>query len=135
MKTISNDMSELDKDIQEMTRENTQWIKNLFYVKEEIHFLKTFLKSDIFKKYKSEIGNALNLFSDKLDELNTQHKELSLSLYKHQKDIQGLRECDDINCETFYHEFHTNREISVEGFMENYNSIKKDLYTLVLTYL
>jgi len=128
-------MSEIDKDIQDMIRQNNQWINNLFYVKEEIHFLKTFIKSDIFKKYKSEIGNTLSLFSDQLDELNTQHKELYLSLYQHQKDIQGLRECDDIHCETFYHEFHTNKGINMESFMEHYNHTKKDLYTLVLTYL
>lgn len=108
----------LDRDIK-------LWREELEGIEEEIIFLKNFFETP------ENITNK-DLISDKLMlKLNVKQLENEVFLSRLNNfsiKLEGMNECDNIQCETFYFNDFVDFKIHIESFLSQYRKLKKTIF-------
>ena len=114
----------LDRDIK-------LWREELEGIEEEINFFKNFLET-------SENKTTQELISDKLMlKLNVKQLENAVFLSRLNNfsiKLEGMNECDDIQCETFYFNDFVGFKIHIESFLSQYRKLKKTIFFKINNY-
>ncbi len=134
-KQSSTKFSANEKEIQRLLNENRDWKESLNYIAEEINFLDLFLKADIFQEYALNLFEKLHDFRKKIVEFKIEIQQLTREISNHRHDIEGMRECEDIGCEIFYHEEHLKLEQRLKEFKNRFKDSKLDIFTHTAGYL
>ncbi|WP_010228258.1 hypothetical protein [Gillisia marina] len=116
------------KNVEELLEDTREWNKKLQISSEEINFLSQFLSADIFQKDLPNLYENLFTFSDRLTDLRTEKVELRQAVSNHKNDINGMLECEDISCESFYYTQHEKLEKRIETFLSNFNEFQTELF-------
>ncbi|MDP2161142.1 MAG: hypothetical protein Q8K02_11705 [Flavobacterium sp.] len=108
----------LDRDIK-------LWREELEGIELEVNFFKNFLTT--FQNKSSQ-----KLISDKLL-LQLNVKQLENAVYLSRLNnfsikLEGMNECDDIQCETFYFNDFVDFKIHIESFLSQYRKLKKTVF-------
>ncbi len=117
-----------EKNVEELLEDTREWNKKLQISSEEINFLSQFLSADIFQKDLPNLYENLFTFSDRLTDLRTEKVELRQAVSNHKNDINGMLECEDISCESFYYTQHEKLEKRIETFLSNFNEFQTELF-------
>lgn len=128
-RNTSRSFSANEKEIDRLLRENNGWKESLSYIAEEINFFLTFLTADIFRKNILNLYEKLQLFYDEVQEYKKENIELIREVHNHRYDIEGIRECEDISCEVFYHEEHIKLGKRIQDFSEKFKKFKLQIYS------
>lgn len=117
-----------EKSIEDLTRDTMVWKESLFQASEEMQFLSNFLVADIFEGSQPNLYEKLQLFTNRLEELEKEMFDLNLLLHNHTYDIEGMLECDDISCDTFYYGQHHQLGNRILSYLKDFDSLKLDIF-------
>ncbi|UFH34083.1 hypothetical protein [Flavobacterium acetivorans] len=109
-----------------MDRDIALWKEEISIIRVEILFYKRMLTSSVFK--------ILNFNPQKKEDLIkdlTNVKEINESYYRQLTDflnkLDMIKECDDVQCETFYLNNHTKFRKEIESHFSAYRYYKKNV--------
>jgi len=117
-----------EKNIQELLSDINDWNKKLHTSSEEITFLDQFVSSDIFQQDLPNLYEHLFTFSNTLTALKNEKIELHQDISNHKYDINGMLECEDISCETFYYSEHKKLEDRLVQLLKNFSEFRTELF-------
>lgn len=122
--TLHHRRSANEKNIEELQDDTSRW-EDLFQINtEEIRFLKNFLSSDIFEGNIPNLYERLQDFFMEVEKLKAEKIDLHEQLRNHKNDLNGMMECEDISCETFYYTQHQNLSDRIEKHLEKVQELK-----------
>lgn len=121
------------EDIQQINlyQDVKNWYSEVKYLENENEFyLKLFASSLITK---TEL-NKQDIFylNQELETFKVKTIEISKQLRDFLIDQEGLKECDDVHCETFYLNTHQNFKIEIENYFLQNRSLKTLLFSHLL---
>jgi hypothetical protein len=114
----------LDRDIK-------LWREELEGIEEEIIFLKNFFETAKNTAIKELISDKLTL---KLNVKQLENEVFLSRLNNFSIKLEGMNECDDIQCETFYFNDFVDFKIHIESFLSQYRKLKKTLFLKINSY-
>ncbi|UPQ80119.1 hypothetical protein M0M57_04615 [Flavobacterium azooxidireducens] len=114
----------LDRDIK-------LWREELEGIEEEIIFLKNFFETAKNTAIKELISDKLTL---KLNVKQLENEVFLSRLNNFSIKLEGMNECDDIQCETFYFNDFVDFKIQIESFLSQYRKLKKTLFLKINSY-
>jgi hypothetical protein len=117
-----------EKNIDELINDIKDWDKKLQTSSEEITFLSQFVSADIFQNNLPNLYENLFTFSNTLTALKTEKIELHQIISNHKIDINGMLECEDISCESFYYSEHKKIENRLVKFLEDFDEFQTKLF-------
>jgi len=123
-----NQESPNEKSIEELELDTIKWDVLLQTCTEEIHFLEQFLSADIFQSEIPGIYEHLNRFSEELGDIKIEKIDLQTALRHHKYDLNGMRECEDISCDIFYHSQHQNFLKNIQEHLSKFQDLKLRIY-------
>jgi len=123
-----NQESPNEKSIEQLQLDTIEWDVLLQTCTEEIHFLEQFLSADIFQSEIPDLYERLNRFSEELEDIKMEKIDLQTTLRHHKNDLNGMRECEDINCDIFYHSQHQNLLKNIEDHLSKFQDLKLQVY-------
>jgi hypothetical protein len=118
-----------EEEIAQLLKENQDWKNHLSYTAEEISFLEKLLAADIFQKNILNLYEKLQIYSSSLESFRTDNLDLIKEIHNNHNDIEGMRECEDIGCEIFYHEEHLKLVQRVKNFLEQFKKFKLEVFS------
>lgn len=107
------------------------WLEELEGIEEEIIFFKNFFDTNQNKATKELVSDEL------MPELTIKQleNEVFLSRLKNfSVKLEGMNECDDIQCETFYFNDFVDFKIHIESFLSQYRKLKKTIFIKINSY-
>lgn len=125
---IRNSGSANEKNVEELLEDTRKWDKQLYTSSEELTFMGQFLTADIFSREIPNLYEELFNFSRILEVLKTDKIELHQAISNHKNDLNGMLECEDISCESFYFSEHKKLEKKLEMFLIKFNNFQSDLF-------
>ncbi|TVZ27669.1 hypothetical protein JM83_2726 [Gillisia sp. Hel_I_86] len=117
-----------EKNVEELIADIREWDKKLQTCSEEITFLSQFISADIFQEDLPNLYENLFTYSSSLTALKTEKIELHQAISNHKNDINGMMECEDISCESFYYTEHKKLENRLFIFLSNFNKFQTALF-------
>lgn len=117
-----------EKSFEELHANTKEWDSLFSTNTEESAFIKQLLISDVFE------GNTLNLyenlqqFYDLLEDLKTEKIDLHEELRHHKNDLNGMMECEDISCESFYYTQHIDLEKRIRKYLSKFEDLKMKIF-------
>jgi len=117
-----------EKSIEQLQLDTLNWDVYLQTCTDEIHFLEQFLNADIFQFEIPELFEQLNRFSNELEDLKLEKIDVQTALRHHKNDLNGMRECDDISCDIFYHSQHQNLLLNIQEYLSRFQDLKLHIY-------
>lgn len=117
-----------EKIIEELQAETSKWDYQFQNNTEEIQFLKQFLMADVFETSIPNLYERLQENYSELNELKTEKIDLHEELRHHRNDLNGMMECEDISCETFYHRQHKNLAEKIEQHLARFQALKLEIF-------
>lgn len=108
-----------------LERDIKLWREELEGIGEEIIFLKNLFETPENKTNQEFISDKLLL------KLNVKQLENAVYLSRLNNfsiKLEGMNECDDIQCETFYFNDFVDFKIHIESFLSQYRKLKKTLF-------
>ena len=125
---IRNHGSANEKNVEGLLEDIREWDKQLYTSSEELTFLNQFLTADIFSREIPNLYEELFHFSSTLEAIKIEKIELHQSISNHKNDLNGMLECEDISCESFYFSEHKKLEKKLDLFLTKFNSFQSDLF-------
>lgn len=126
--SATNKFAGNEKSIEDLTHDTMVWKERLFQASEEMQFLSNFLVADIFEGSQPNIYEKLQLFSRRLEELEKEIFDLNLLLHNHSYDIEGMLECDDVSCDTFYYSQHQQLGNRILAYLKDFELLKLEIF-------
>lgn len=105
--------------------EAEEWEENLIFISEEIDFFRNILKSGSNNTSKVEVGeeNAPYLLK-KLELFNKTNDFHLTTFFDYKNKLEGLNECDDVQCENFYLKDHLDFKNTLRQHFKDFRSLK-----------
>lgn len=95
-----------EKTMEELQADTVHWDFLFQSNTEEMFFLKQLLTSNVFENNIPKLFENLQNFFTELEDLKEEKIELHEVLRNHKNDLNGMMECEDISCESFYYSQH-----------------------------
>lgn len=126
--TTHNRRAAIEKNIEELQAEISNWDLQFQNNTEEMLFLKQFLTADVFEESIPNLYERLQESYSELNDLKTEKIDLHEELRHHRNDLNGMMECEDISCEAFYHRQHQELADKVEHHLSRFQSLKLEIF-------
>lgn len=107
-----------------------KWKSEVTFINLENKFFKKLFSSALIEK--TDINRQEILFLQKeLEVLHSKNEKLEDKLLEFTNELEGIKECDDLQCETFFLNNHQQFKIEIE----NYFFQNRRLKTLIFSYI
>jgi|SRR5690606_14097956 len=116
-----------EKNIEELMADTYQWDKAFRDYTIEISFFKSLLTSDVFDNKMPNLYEKLQEYYMLITQMKEEKIELQEAIHNHKNDLDGMMECEDISCESFYHSQHQNLMKRIEKHLEKFRELKLNL--------
>lgn len=116
-----------EKNIEELKADTRRWDKTFLDHTEEIVFFKTLLTSDVFEDKTQNLYEKLEEYYSNLSVLKEEKTELQAAILNHKNDLDGMIECEDINCDTFYQSQHNILTKRIDKHLTQFRDLKLNL--------
>lgn len=117
-----------EKNVDQLFNDIREWNEKLLTTSEKITFLSQFVSADIFQSELPHLNEQLSTFTNALTVLKTEKIELHQLISNHKNDINGMLECEDISCESFYYSEHKKLEIRLLNFFKDFAEYQTELF-------
>lgn len=108
------------------------WREELEGIMEEIIFFKNFLQEP--QHNPNLVVNSKKLV-EKLREKQFENAVYQSRLHNFTSKLQGINECDDIQCETFYFNGYVDFKLQIESFLFKYRKLKRSIFLKINNHL
>ena len=126
--SFKNRYNDRDGSTEELQKETDAWLHEVFNVTEHIRFLSKFLVADIFRAGQPNMYEMFESFKKKLENYRTGIFRLNQEVHNHKFDLEGMRECDDISCETFYRVQHSELKEKFTKFITGFKDLQSQIF-------
>ena len=116
-----------EKNVEDLMADTSLWDKSLYEYTEEITFFKTLVTSDVFENKTPNLYEKLQEYYTRITELKEEKMDLQEAIHNHKNDLDGMMECEDISCETFYHSQHHNLMKRIDLHLSRFRDLKLNL--------
>lgn len=125
---IKHSGSANEKSIEELIADIKGWDQKLQEVSVHLTFLSQLLSADVFQGDIPNLFEKLFSYSDILTKLKAEKIDLHHTISNHKNDINGMLECEDISCESFYYTQHQKIEERLNKFIAQFNELQTELF-------
>lgn len=103
------------------------WKEKLETIEEEMTLFANLLSAHLASALDNKSGYKNVFFKlEKFKESNTSFQE---SLIAYNRQLEGLKECEDLQCETYFLNGHTEFKSLIEDYFSQYRSLKKTIFS------
>jgi len=113
---VSYKAFEINKNYSDVIHESSVWISDLKFMKNELLFLKTILKSNSFKSTTPNLFERLQLLLKDIDRFNENRKAIKGKIEKYRYKVT-----ETLNSDIYSFS---------EGYLETYQSLVKEIFNL-----
>lgn len=117
-----------ENNIEELHADTLYWDEKFQFHSEEVSFLKSLLTAPVFKGNIPNMYEKLQEFYNELMELKSEKMEIQEAMRNHKNDLNGMMECEDISCETFYHSQHQKLANRIIEHLNKFKQLKMEIY-------
>ncbi len=117
-----------EKSIVELQDDTVKWDILFRNNTDEMLFLKQLLISDVFENSVPNLFERLQGFYNELTDLKTDKIDLHEELRNHKNDLNGMMECEDISCETFYYTQHQEIADKIDHHLAQFKKLKLEIF-------
>ncbi len=125
---IKHSGSANEKNVEELIADIKGWDKKLQEISIHLTFLNQLISADVFQGDIPNLFEKLFSYSDALTKLKTEKIDLHHTISNHKNDINGMLECEDISCESFYYSQHQKIENRLNTFISQFNELQTELF-------
>lgn len=119
------------KSMDELLHEATQFAVNLNFINTDLKFLKHLIKTFPFKKNMFNLFERVQLFSIEIDTFNEEKNNILNEIKKHETELKGMLECDELSCDNFYMMEHQKLATSIFDYIQKYQDFKTKIYQYI----
>lgn len=119
------------KSMDELLYENSQFTANLNFINTELKFLKHLIKTYTFKNNMFNLFERVQLFSSEIDTLNEEKNNILSEIKKHETELNGMLECDELSCDNFYMMEHQKLAAIIFNYIQKYQDFKIEMYQYI----
>ena len=116
-----------EKNVDDLMADTSQWDKAFFEHTAELTFFKTLVTSDVFENKMPNLYEKLQEYYNQIIDIRDEKVELQEAIHNHKNDLDGMMECEDISCESFYHSQHYNLTKRIENHLSRFRDMKLNL--------
>ena len=106
-----------------ISRDVDRWKDEVASIKEEIILFINLLTSKNSKLY----SNIL----EKVEDFKAENSKFSEELISYDRKLEVLKECEDLQCETFFLNSHNDFQEKIESYFSEYRNFKKNVFALI----
>ena len=106
-----------------ISRDVGRWNDEVASIKEEIILFINLLTSKNNKLY----SNIL----EKVEDFKAENLKFSEELISYDRKLEVLKECEDLQCETFFLNSHNDFQEKIESYFSEYRNFKKNVFALI----
>lgn len=117
-----------EKSFEELQADTKEWDKLFQTNTDEILFVKQLLTSDVFEGNTPNLYENLQQYFDLLEDLKAEKIDLHEELHNHKNDLNGMMECEDISCESFYYTQHLDLEKRIKKHLSRFENLKIKIF-------
>lgn len=117
-----------EKSMEELIEDTKDWNHKLQIISEHLSFMGQLISADVFQNNIPNLFEKLFTFSKSLNILKTEKIDLHQTISNHKNDINGMLECEDISCETFYFSQHQKIEDRIKKFISDFNDYENEFF-------
>ena len=111
---------------------DAQWWKlTLGYIETETRFIDQLLNAHIYKENTPNLFERLQKFKHEIKTRVMETKNLKKEIAEYEDKLQGILECQDISCDTFYLENHKELKGRFEEFYTGLNDYKARVFNYI----
>ncbi|UJH92874.1 hypothetical protein LZ575_10925 [Antarcticibacterium sp. 1MA-6-2] len=112
-------------------RDVKNWYSEVQYLDNENQFYLELFASSLIKK--TDLNQQdINFLNEELEMLKKKTDEVSHKLRDFLIEQEGMKECDDIHCETFFLNTHQKFKLEIENYFQQNRSLKTMLFSHLL---
>ena len=120
------------KNMDELLYEDAQYTANLNFIKTELKFLKFLLKTYPFKNNIQNLFERIQLYNSEIEKFNNELNENLNEIRKHETELNGMLECDELNCDNFYVNKHQKLAATLFNYNRKYQDFKTGIYQYII---
>ncbi len=122
--TVNDDLQEVHTKF--MINDLARWAEELKMIDKEL----AFYHDIIFAAQNLAQSNVeeTDVFDKKIAEINAQNMEITHEFQEFSNKLEGIIECDDLQCETYYVNNHTDFQQQIEKHFSDYNLFKETIF-------
>lgn len=121
-----------DEDIQRLNlcTDLDKWNSEVKFIATENQFYKRLFSSSLIEK--TDLNQYdISYLNQELDTLAIKNKQFSGKLRELLIELEGIKECDDIRCETFHLNNHQNFKVEIENYFFENRKMKTLMYSFL----
>ena len=119
------------KNMDELLYENAQFTANLNFINTELKFFKHLIKTYPFKNKMLNLFERVQLFSIEIDTFKDEKNKILHQIVKHETELNGMLECDELSCDNFYMMEHQKLAASIFNYTQKYQDFKTEIYQYI----
>lgn len=118
---IHQDQDDLQKFF--INRDVDRWNDEVASIREELILFINLLTSKNSKLYSNIV--------EKVEEFKTENARFAEELISYDRKLEVLKECEDLQCETFFLNSHNEFQEKIEAHFSEYRNFKKNVFALI----
>lgn len=112
----------------------TLWTDETQIIEKESTLFVNLLSARLVELSKSRNVNFTALF-DEIDYFRNVNPEYQEKIARYRSKIDGLQECEDLQCETHFLDVHSYIKMDVELYLKQYRKLKKNIFDTLDQYI
>jgi hypothetical protein len=114
--------------VDQLHLDTNKWKSSLRFITDETVFLERLLNSYVFEPNTPNLFERLMDYQERLKKCMSRHKEVVAKLHSHERDLGGMMECTDTECDLTYYRKHDQLKAEVADFQETYALLKTEIF-------
>lgn len=107
-----------------------KWKSEVKFIAMENKFYKKLFSSSLAKKTELNQENLQQLQKE-LKSLNERNNYFTDKVQEFHNELEGIRECDDLQCETFFLNNHQELKVTIENYFFQNRDLKSRIYSFL----
>jgi hypothetical protein len=114
--------------VDQLHLETNKWKSALRFGKDELVFLERLLNSYVFEPNTPNLFERLTDYQERLKRCVNLEMEVAGKLLDHEKNLGGMMECTDTECDLTYYRKHDQLKAEVVNFQESFAQLKSEIF-------
>jgi len=120
--------TEINKSEEDLQIEVLKWKSSLQFIHGEIVFILQLLNAHLYKSETPNLFERIQEFKQEILKMEGSENDLMELILKHEKELEGIIECDTISCDDMYYKKHKALENAFDVFYKNFQELKSKVF-------
>ncbi len=115
-----------------MTNDINRWRQEIEIINVEMIFFRNLISAHLKELSTWNSADYENLFNG-IAEVRKSNERFQKQFWEFSNNLEGINECDDLQCETYFLNDHANFKNEIENHFARYKNFKKSIFTYLRT--